>query len=103
MAVRGASRLTYLAQTDAECGLSCHQFPNVGYQGTHGGPKVARDPGGRKADGPIFHFSGRSAFPWMQPNTVRSEHEVSASESAASILDLTSPFICSHVFMPALH
>lgn len=61
---RGQHRLMYLAQTDAECGLSCHQFPNVGYQGTHGGPKVARDPGGRKADGPIFHISGRSAYPF---------------------------------------
>lgn len=42
---RDQHRLTYSVQTDAECGLSCHQSGNVGYQGTHGGAKVARDPG----------------------------------------------------------
>lgn len=96
---RGQHRLMYLAQTGAECGLSCHWFGNVGYQGTHGGAKVARDPWGSQADGPILDISGRSASPWTQPNTVRSEHEVTASsESGAAIFDLASPFICSHVF-----
>ena len=30
---------------------------------------------GRQADGPILDISDRSASPWTQPNTVRSERE----------------------------
>lgn len=41
----GQRRLTYLAHTDAECGLVWHSLGNVGYRGTHGGAKVAGYPG----------------------------------------------------------
>lgn len=36
---------TDVSSTDAECGLGCNRFGNVGYGGTHGRAKVAANPG----------------------------------------------------------
>lgn len=90
--------LTYLAQTDAGCGLSCHQFRNVGYGGTHGGAKVAGDPGeaGRWAN--IRQLGVLLFSLWTQPNTARSASEASASSDPGGfVFDPNSQFICSHV------